>query len=403
MGKTFATITLVLFSVAGIHAKTLRVESFEPAPFDLSASTKPRLDNNGTPCALVKVALGEGFSDLSFEGNVVEKINDGSEIQAYITGGTKQIVIKAAGLPPLNVVFSDHGVYRLFSKQVYNLSLCVDDAAATPAGSAAVSIHELFDNSDVDPVDDMVARANTLYAAGEVAKAVPLLQRAAELGHTEAQLSLGLLSENGVGSKPNWVLKPDPKNAFVLVQKSAQQGYVPAQKVLSRYYLTGLGVAADAKRGEYWREVYDRNNSNLPNDTDTNFRTDERQPEYPGGESQLFQDINKQLKYPAIAAETGKQGRIIYQFEVGKDGSISDIRVVRSLKISPFREIIPGESEEVYAELKESDLANQKASIKALEEAGIQAISRLKKFYPGLNNGAPVKMTFVVPVTWRLQ
>ena len=405
MNNLTALIALALlsFSVAGAYAKTITVASFEPAPFDLSASTNPKLDHNGEPCALIKVPIGNGIDDLTFEGNIIEKINDGSEIQAYITGGTKQIVIKAAGCAPLRIVFAEHGVYRLFPKQVYNLALLAADSPTVPSTSAPapLSIHELLDNSDGDPIDEMVARANQLYAAGEAAQAIPLLQHAADLGHTEAQLSLGLLYENGVGTKPNPTLKPDPKRAFIYVQKSAQQGYVPAQKVLSRYYLTGVGVDADKERGDFWRMVYDKNTS--PASLPEKAVMEERKPEYPGGDSQLFADLNKKMVYPGEAQENGVTGKIIYQFEVGKDGSVSKIKVVRSIKLPPFRDAVKGEDAAQYILERYNYTVGYKAGIKALEKEGIRVISELKKFYPGTQNGTPAKMTYTLPITWSLK
>ena len=56
----------------------------------------------------------------------------------------------------------------------------------------------------------------------------------------------------------------------------------------------------------------------------------EKMPEFPGGQQALFKYLNENVMYPEIARENGIQGRVICQFVVNKDGSISDIEVVRS-------------------------------------------------------------------------
>lgn len=386
-------------------AKSIKIESFNPSPFDLTASVYQKLDNNGIPCSLIKIPVLDGITEISFEGNIIETNNDGSEIYAYFTAGTKQIVVKISGFPPLRIVFSDYGVYRLFSKQVYNLSLSIDLGSSKNPLSTPTRIHDILDNSDFDPIDDMVEKANQLYADGKISEAIPLLEKAAELGHTEALLSLGLLYENGVGSKDNWILKPNKYIAFKQVQNAAQQGYTPAQKVLSRYYLTGIGISPDKGRAEVWKDIYNLNindESNSSDNTNQAFTCAELMPEYPGGEKQLFHDLNLNLDYPAIAAEENMQGTIILKFVVEKDGSISNIQIVRSIKIPPYRAKLDSEDLNTYNQ-DVMDYNNRAHEVvRALENAGIDAVKGLKKFYPGKENGVPVRVHYTLPITFKL-
>ncbi len=386
-------------------AKSIKIKSFNPSPFDQTASIYQKLDNNGIPCSLIKIPVSDEIAEVSFEGNIIETNNDGSEIYAYFTAGTKQIVVKISGFPPLRIVFSDYGVYRLFSKQVYNLSLSIDTASSNNTPSTPIRIHDMLDNSDSDPIDDMVEKANQLYADGKKANAIPLLEKAAELGHAEALLSLGLLYENGVKSKGKWVLKPDEQTAFTMVQNSAQQGYTPAQKVLSRYYLTGIGLSPDKKQAENWKALYNNSISDESNLSDDNkpFITVELSPEYPGGEKQLYHDLSVNLLYPNIAAENNIQGKIILTFVIEKDGSISNINILRSIKIPPYRAKADGEDANTYNhEVTYYNNCTSEA-VRALEKAGIEAVKRLKKFYPGKNNGVPVRVHYTMPVNFKLQ
>lgn len=52
-------------------------------------------------------------------------------------------------------------------------------------------------------------------------------------------------------------------------------------------------------------------------------------PTFPGGESELMKFIRTNLKYPIFCGDT--EGRVILRFQVCEDGSISDIKVLRSL------------------------------------------------------------------------
>ena len=60
------------------------------------------------------------------------------------------------------------------------------------------------------------------------------------------------------------------------------------------------------------------------------FKIVETMPSFPGGDQALMKYIGDNVRYPAIAQENGIQGRTICQFTVEKDGSITDIQVLRS-------------------------------------------------------------------------
>lgn len=53
-------------------------------------------------------------------------------------------------------------------------------------------------------------------------------------------------------------------------------------------------------------------------------------PEFPGGQQAMFKYLSENVKYPTIAHENRIQGRVVVQFVVNKDGSISEVEVVRS-------------------------------------------------------------------------
>lgn len=396
--KSMLRITLALLIAGTIPAfgRSLKVELLAPDVFDMSASTRQKKDLNDVPCALIKIVKPDGVASLTFEGNIIDSSDDGSEVWAYYTAGTKKIQIKAPGYAPLFIELSDFGIYRLMSKVTYKMTLGADAASAPAQAPAPVSIHELLESGhEGDPVDEMVAKANSLYAQGNAADAIPLLQKAADLGHTEAQLSLAVLYENGVrANSSTWTLNPDARKAFALAQKAAQQGYAPAQKTLSRYYLTGVGVAPNKEAGDTWHNAYRISTEDF-SDSDV-FVAVELRPEYPGGDVQLMKDISAAVVYPATAAENNIQGKVFVQFVVQKDGSIGECRVAKSNCYTYRTETDSnGQQKNVRVQLENGD--------SGLEQAAIAAVRQLKNFYPGKMNGQPVNVWYTLPITFKFQ
>lgn len=102
------------------------------------------------------------------------------------------------------------------------------------------------------------------------------------------------------------------------------------------------------------------------------FDVVEQMPEFPGGAAGLMQYLNDHVKYPAIAEENGIQGRVICQFTVEKDGSINNVRVMRSVDPS-------------------------------LDKEAIRVLKQMPKWIPGKQKGEPVRVNYTVPVQFRLQ
>ena len=66
----------------------------------------------------------------------------------------------------------------------------------------------------------------------------------------------------------------------------------------------------------------------------------EQQPLFPGGPAALMKYLSENTKYPVVAQENGVQGRVTVQFVVEKDGSISDVHVLRGVDPSLDKEAV---------------------------------------------------------------
>ena len=102
------------------------------------------------------------------------------------------------------------------------------------------------------------------------------------------------------------------------------------------------------------------------------FDVVEQMPSFPGGPSALFEYLSKNIKYPVVAEENGIQGRVIVSFVVERDGSITDVRVVKSVDPS-------------------------------LDKEAQRVVKSMPRWIPGKQNGSAVRVKYTVPVTFRLQ
>ena len=70
------------------------------------------------------------------------------------------------------------------------------------------------------------------------------------------------------------------------------------------------------------------------------FDVVEQMPDFPGGMSALMNYLSKHIKYPVVAEENGIQGRVIVTFVVEKNGSITDVQVIKSVDPSLDKEAV---------------------------------------------------------------
>lgn len=102
------------------------------------------------------------------------------------------------------------------------------------------------------------------------------------------------------------------------------------------------------------------------------FEVVDNQPQFLGGNEALNKWLSDNIKYPVVAQENGIQGRVIVRFVVEKDGSITDIQVVRGVDPS-------------------------------LDKESVRVIGTMPKWKPGTQRGQAVRTYFTLPVVYRLQ
>jgi TonB family protein len=107
-------------------------------------------------------------------------------------------------------------------------------------------------------------------------------------------------------------------------------------------------------------------------DDNSIYETVDQLPKFPGGDIELMNFLEKQIKYPSIESISNINGKVICGFIVDKDGSISDITIYRSL--DPI-----------------------------LDSIAVKAIKAMPKFIPGKQNGQAVRVRYTLPIIFRTQ
>ena len=96
-----------------------------------------------------------------------------------------------------------------------------------------------------------------------------------------------------------------------------------------------------------------------------------KSPEFPGGTDSLFKFLESNLIYPEDAKKDSIQGRVICRFTIDTDGSITDIRVLRSVHPS-------------------------------LDAEAVRVISAMPKWVPAETDGKKTRCKFVFPVVFKM-
>ena len=122
-------------------------------------------------------------------------------------------------------------------------------------------------------------------------------------------------------------------------------------------------------------------------------------PQFPGGETELYGWLARNVKYPSEAIEYGVQGRIFVQFVVEKDGNISDIKIA---KVSDGRAIVVTAYKAKDDSPEELNKENEEKGLKALQDESIRVVKAMPKWKPGTNKGKPVRSYFNLPIMFRL-
>ncbi len=98
----------------------------------------------------------------------------------------------------------------------------------------------------------------------------------------------------------------------------------------------------------------------------------EESPEFPGGLQKMYEYIQKNIRYPRMEKEAGIQGRVFVTFVVEKDGSITDVKVLKGVT-------------------------------EGLNKEAVRVIRSMPHWKPGKQRGRPVRVRVNLPINFILR
>lgn len=99
--------------------------------------------------------------------------------------------------------------------------------------------------------------------------------------------------------------------------------------------------------------------------------TVEQMPEYPGGMQAMIEFLQTNIKYPEDAAKQKVEGRVMVEFVVETDGSVSDVHVAK--------QVFP-----------------------SLDAEAIRVVQAMPKWTPGKEKGKVVRVKYNLPIVFRM-
>jgi protein TonB len=143
----------------------------------------------------------------------------------------------------------------------------------------------------------------------------------------------------------------------------------------SSFAVASQDYAGDSKNGiniDDLKENQSAGGTKVPPKEEEIFTIVEQEAEYPGGEQALLAYVRKNCVYPQIAQEQDIQGTVQLRFVVEKDGSVGEVKVVKSLH-------------------------------PACDKEAVRVVKTLKRFTPAKQQGHPVRAWFTLPVRFSIQ
>ena len=98
----------------------------------------------------------------------------------------------------------------------------------------------------------------------------------------------------------------------------------------------------------------------------------EQDPQYPGGYEAMYKFLASNIVYPKQAKENGVTGKVFVSFVIEKDGSVTNVKLVRD----------PG---------------------CGLGEEAVRVVKMMPRWKPGMQRGTPVRTQFMLPINFELQ
>ena len=120
-------------------------------------------------------------------------------------------------------------------------------------------------------------------------------------------------------------------------------------------------------------------------------------PQYPGGVKALVKFLSDNTRYPVEAEHYGVEGRVMVNFFVETDGTVSDVKVAKT----EFKNRLSDKKFSKYSEIDKYAMREQGEGL--LKEEALRVVKKISNWEPGMRRGKAVRVKYSLPVTFRLK
>ena len=120
-------------------------------------------------------------------------------------------------------------------------------------------------------------------------------------------------------------------------------------------------------------------------------------PQYPGGVQELMKFLSSNIKYPVEAEHYGVEGRVLINFYVETDGTVSDMKAVKT----ELKNRLSDKKFSKYSDIDKFAMRNQGEG--QLKTEALRVVAKMPKWKPAMRRGVPVRVKYTLPVTFRLK
>lgn len=146
---------------------------------------------------------------------------------------------------------------------------------------------------------------------------------------------------------------------------------IPVATLAVSVFANTSDMSSMAKAANTTANSISTNNMQTKQSDTKTFRVVEVMPQFKGGDAKLMEYLMMNVKYPESAAKAKQQGRAIVGFVVGKDGTVSDVYIVKS------------------------------TGYDVLDNEAMRVVKSMPAWEPGKQKGKPVDVKYFVPITFR--
>lgn len=120
-------------------------------------------------------------------------------------------------------------------------------------------------------------------------------------------------------------------------------------------------------------------------------------PQYPGGVSELVKYLSYNIQYPVEAEHYGIEGRVLVNFFVEADGTVSDVRVANT----ELKNRLSDKKFSKYTDIEKYAMRGKGEG--QLRDEAVRVVSKIPRWEPAMRRGKKVRVKYTLPVTFRLK